>query len=66
MTMTHIELTAAADAMNCVDCGESEAREYLLVNSAGQVLARGATCGSCGPRHRTTRPALTGQVPRPR
>lgn len=63
MASTHIELTAGVDTTTCDACGETEARDYVLVNHTGMVLARGTSCGACGPRHRVGRGVRVGDVP---
>lgn len=55
MVATHVELAEVA-AMSCLDCGEREVREAVLVNQHGLVLLRGTACASCGhQRHRYRR-----------
>jgi hypothetical protein len=73
MAATHIEFASVVAGTRCADCARDTAREAVLVNSFGLVLARGTTCVRCGRSrhryaHRVRRPArqkATGvRVPR--
>jgi Zn ribbon nucleic-acid-binding protein len=62
MAASHIEFASDVAGIRCPDCARDTAREAVLVNSFGLVLARGTSCVQCGharhrAAHRTRRPA---------
>jgi hypothetical protein len=48
MSATHVEFVSAVADTTCPDCLRDTAREAMLVNRYGLVLARGTTCLHCG------------------
>jgi len=52
MTMTHIEFASDVADSTCPDCLRDTAREAMLVNGYGLVLAHGTSCVHCGHQRR--------------